>query len=57
MDDENKEVQIIGGRDQEQIIMQSIETARNAWKNMAMKTETIKDEEEMPENKNKKIAE
>jgi hypothetical protein len=57
MEDENKEVQIIGGQDQEQIIMQSIETARNAWKNMAMKTETIKDEEEMPENKNKKIAE
>ena len=57
MDDENKEVQIIGGRDQEQIIMQSIETAENAWKNMAMKTETINDEEEMPENKNEKIAE
>lgn len=32
MEDENKEVQIIGGQDQEQIIMQSIETAENSWK-------------------------
>jgi len=51
------EVQIIGGHDREQVILQSIQDAEEAWNKMAVKMEVVKEEEEVIEEEKDQIAE
>lgn len=43
-DKEDDEVQIIGGLQQEQVIVPSVKSAEDTWNNMAIKAEAIKEE-------------
>jgi hypothetical protein len=43
--EDGDEVQFIGGHEQQQVVLQSIKEAEDAWKNMVVKDEVIKEEE------------
>jgi hypothetical protein len=49
-EDNGDEVQFIGGHEQQQVILKSVKEAEDAWKNMSVKGEVIKEEEEQDEN-------
>jgi hypothetical protein len=48
-EEDDDEVQFIGGHEQQQVVLQSIKEAEDAWKNMAFKDEVIKEEEDQEE--------
>jgi hypothetical protein len=50
-EENDDEVQFIGGHEQQQVVLQFIKEAEDAWKNMAVKDEMIKDEEDQEESK------
>jgi hypothetical protein len=55
-EEEDEEVQIVDGHDQELVVMQSIQSIEDAWRNMSIKTEGVeveKTEEEMKQDKPK----
>jgi hypothetical protein len=55
--DEEEEVQIIGGNDQQQVILQSIKNVEDAWNNIPVKPGVVKKEAEVEEVKEQIIEE
>jgi hypothetical protein len=47
--EEDYEVEIIGGPEQEQVIMQSVKSAEDVWNNVSVKEELIKEEDILKE--------